>query len=637
MGGTANPAGAADSSRLEPKKTPDSMSIVDGALSPTTTLLKAPEDEASVGRARTEQPSGGSPTPSVVEPVVNHENESKAEEGVTQLASNNDDLPKASPPADQQQPTEPTKAQPSGVAEGAPQKPVSGWFSWLGWSSNPETTASTHEPVSEPSTQKPGHPAVVDANSSQTAAPKANIAEQSTVQAISQLEERVEALSQISPQDHSQTPEQESTPMSSRSSWFLSWPYSYWAAPTPSAAPAQTEQSPETERLQDTEQPQTVVLPPSPQGQPKDTAVEERSSAKPRSETPASRPRSGTTWAFWSRDAGSGSKKGAVQQGEQGQLAVMGESSETHPKMANSMDVKGNEAPVKEPPLKAGQKDQQKDQKKDQKKDQHKDLQKDQQQAKVDGFAPSQDAPKPATREPSKSNNKRGRVQSTEAVPDAAIPVPPSPPKPDAAAQSVSSKAPSISMKPAPPNLLLPSFTSTYRHKESPSILKQIARLVLRTQSSSQRHVFITNSPPKIKKALAIGVHGLFPAQYLRAMLGQPTGTSIKFANNCADAIRRWVDSHGCSDCEIEKIALEGEGKIGERVTNLWKLLMNWLDHIRQADLVIFACHSQGVPVSMMLLAKLIELGIVKTARVGVCAMGKHPLFFLSMAGIISC
>jgi hypothetical protein len=129
--------------------------------------------------------------------------------------------------------------------------------------------------------------------------------------------------------------------------------------------------------------------------------------------------------------------------------------------------------------------------------------------------------------------------------------------------------------------------------------------------------------PPKIKKALAIGVHGLFPANYLRPMIGQPTGTSIKFANHCAEGIRRWANSHGCGDCEIEKVALEGEGKIGERVENLWRLLLNWIEHIRSADLIILACHSQGVPVGVMLLAKLIELDIIRTAKIGVCAMGR--------------
>lgn len=67
---------------------------------------------------------------------------------------------------------------------------------------------------------------------------------------------------------------------------------------------------------------------------------------------------------------------------------------------------------------------------------------------------------------------------------------------------------------------------------------------------------------------------------------------------------------------------LEGEGRIAERADNLWKLLLNWIDHIRTADLIILACHSQGVPVSVMLLAKLIDMGIISDAKIGVCAMG---------------
>jgi hypothetical protein len=245
--------------------------------------------------------------------------------------------------------------------------------------------------------------------------------------------------------------------------------------------------------------------------------------------------------------------------------------------------------PTKEPPLKSGRKDE---------------------QAKA-AVTPS--------RESSTKSNKRGRPQSVEA--DDAASVRLSTSKADTATKPAP-KAPT-STKALPPNLLLPSFAGTYKLKENPSIIKQIAQLLLRTQQPSHKHVYLTKDPPKIKKAIAIGVHGLFPANYLRPMIGQPTGTSIKFANHCADAIRRWADSHGCEDCVIEKVALEGEGKIGERVENLWKLLLNWIEHIRDADLVLIACHSQGVPVSIMLLAKLIELGVVASARVGVCAMGK--------------
>merc|ERR1711964_382640 len=64
-----------------------------------------------------------------------------------------------------------------------------------------------------------------------------------------------------------------------------------------------------------------------------------------------------------------------------------------------------------------------------------------------------------------------------------------------------------------------------------------------------------------------------------------------------------------------------GEGKIAERVDNLWKLLLNWIDHVRKADFVLIACHSQGVPVAIMLVAKLIEFGVVSTGKIGICAM----------------
>lgn len=66
---------------------------------------------------------------------------------------------------------------------------------------------------------------------------------------------------------------------------------------------------------------------------------------------------------------------------------------------------------------------------------------------------------------------------------------------------------------------------------------------------------------------------------------------------------------------------MEGEGKVAERIDLLWKLLLNWIEKIRKADFVMIACHSQGVPVAMMLVAKLVEFGCVNNARIGVCAL----------------
>lgn len=272
-------------------------------------------------------------------------------------------------------------------------------------------------------------------------------------------------------------------------------------------------------------------------------------------------PAAGSSWAFWSADSNKKTTKATERAKDQGQLAIAGEASQTHPEPAKAVTVKEDKT-VK--------------------------------------------------------SNKRGRPLSTEVVeaPQKAA-QPESLPSKSAPAQSPAAS------RVYPPNLLMPSVKSTYSLMENPSILQQLTRLLLHGQQKPVKHVFLAKERPKIKKALAIGIHGLFPAALLRTVIGQPTGTSIRFANHAADAIRRWGDLNGCVDCEIEKVALEGEGKIAERVDNLWKLLLNWIDHIRRADFIMIACHSQGVPVALMLVAKLIEFGVVSTTRIAVCAMGK--------------
>lgn len=266
---------------------------------------------------------------------------------------------------------------------------------------------------------------------------------------------------------------------------------------------------------------------------------------------------------------------------EQGELAVMGEGSESNPKSSTSVPVEDSAAPPTEPPLQKAMRD-----------------------------------------VPAKSTKRNRRAQPGPMDLDSG-PVLERPGTPGSAKTANVKPETPTSAKFMGQNLLLPDFKNTYRMQQNPSIVKQIARLLLRTRQPAASHVYLVKEPPKVKKAIAIGVHGLFPAAFLRPMIGQPTGTSMRFANHGAEAIRRWAEAHGCGNCEIEKIALEGEGKIADRVDNLWKLLLNWIDHIRRADLILVACHSQGVPVGIMLVAKLIDLGIITTARIGICAMGE--------------
>lgn len=178
------------------------------------------------------------------------------------------------------------------------------------------------------------------------------------------------------------------------------------------------------------------------------------------------------------------------------------------------------------------------------------------------------------------------------------------------------------------PNLILPSFRDTYPMASAPSYVEKLTSYIGQTLHIYEplkpvNHPLINPTPPRIRKAIAIGVHGFFPAAFLHRFVGQPTGTSIRFANYAAASIKSWCAEHQPEiKPEVEKVSLEGEGFISSRVDTLWKLLLNWLSHLRTSDCILIACHSQGVPVSIQLVAKLLQLGCLSpNVKIGVCAM----------------
>lgn len=376
---------------------------------------------------------------------------------------------------------------------------------------------------------------------------------------------------QVEPSEQMTSPKNEQDPRPT--SWFRYW--------YPSSEPAKA-----PEDKPDIQQPQIETEPP-----PEDVVMKDAEPPSRQNEPP---PKSGSTWAFWSKE--SPKTKESQPLPKSGEVAVMGEGSEARPQPMAEFDV----SPTKD--------------------------------SKIED---SKAKDKPASvKSRWMTKNKRVRPQSmdldhTSSPPVSGTSTPTRTATPTQDTDRASAKiapsdqsiAESETSAKASGNLLLPSFSSTYRMKDNPSIVKQLTQFLLRTQQTPPNHVFRVDKPPNIKKAIAIGVHGLFPATYLRPMIGQPTGTSLRFAALGAEGIRRWAEAHGCGDCKIEKVALEGEGKIQDRVDNLWKLMLNWIDHIRNADFVLIACHSQGVPVSIMLLEKLIDLGIITNAKVGVCAM----------------
>ncbi|KAK7203432.1 hypothetical protein BZA70DRAFT_283682 [Myxozyma melibiosi] len=177
------------------------------------------------------------------------------------------------------------------------------------------------------------------------------------------------------------------------------------------------------------------------------------------------------------------------------------------------------------------------------------------------------------------------------------------------------------------PNMVVPRLEDCLEPESPPSAMwhslsNRIARIFEEPKPASETHLRLhITPPPKIRKAVAIGIHGFFPIRMVRSIIGEPTGTSVKFANEAASAIQRWAEAHGQADMDIEKIALEGEGIVLDRIENLYRLLSNWMDHLHQADFVLIAAHSQGTPVAVQLVAKLIEEGHADNTKIGILGM----------------
>ncbi|CAG8732136.1 7614_t:CDS:2, partial [Acaulospora colombiana] len=101
------------------------------------------------------------------------------------------------------------------------------------------------------------------------------------------------------------------------------------------------------------------------------------------------------------------------------------------------------------------------------------------------------------------------------------------------------------------------------------------------------------------KRIVIIGVHG--------TLLGEPTGTSPKFASMMEAAVKRFMEKQ---DVVLEKITcmpLEGEGTIEKRVEKV--------EDLQEADVVFVATHSQGSVVSTQLLDRLIADGHIRTSK----------------------
>lgn len=146
---------------------------------------------------------------------------------------------------------------------------------------------------------------------------------------------------------------------------------------------------------------------------------------------------------------------------------------------------------------------------------------------------------------------------------------------------------------------------------------------------------------PRIKdgtNVVVIGVSGWFPNPMLKSVFGEPTGTSLKFCTMMHDSVQRYLEDHDISSFNIKAIALEGNGIVQDRVSNLFSQLVSraeWVQGLRSADVVFLATHSQGTIVSTHLLARILEEGLVSGGRISLlamCGLVQGPFVYLSQS-----
>ncbi|GAA5919024.1 hypothetical protein JCM1841_002700 [Sporobolomyces salmonicolor] len=139
----------------------------------------------------------------------------------------------------------------------------------------------------------------------------------------------------------------------------------------------------------------------------------------------------------------------------------------------------------------------------------------------------------------------------------------------------------------------------------------------------------------RVKRIVTIGVHGWFPNPRLKSVMGEPTGTSVKFATMMHDAVQSYLESHDVTSFNIQAIALEGQGQVEDRVNRLYNRLVEreeWVAALKKADVVFLATHSQGSVVSTQLLARMLDQGLIvgtQTHLLAMCGIAQGPFVYL--------
>ncbi|SGZ52401.1 CIC11C00000003012 [Sungouiella intermedia] len=161
---------------------------------------------------------------------------------------------------------------------------------------------------------------------------------------------------------------------------------------------------------------------------------------------------------------------------------------------------------------------------------------------------------------------------------------------------------------------VFPKFDSNFRTITVTTKMRLVGEAFLHGSNTSEKHLYKSTDRQvsakkrkRIKKVVVISIHSFLPAKFVKSLIGQSTGNAVSFASKALAAIERWISSNEDVTCDIDTIALEGQGTIKNRVNKSLKLLQNWKHEINSADFVFVVANSIASPVAIKLVSQMLE------------------------------
>ena len=188
--------------------------------------------------------------------------------------------------------------------------------------------------------------------------------------------------------------------------------------------------------------------------------------------------------------------------------------------------------------------------------------------------------------------------------------------------------------------------TSTNTSTPAPSLFRRLVQAI----RPARQPIHLPNassaaSPTQFldfkRKVVLVGLHGWFPNRLLHHVIGDPRRTSDRIVGMLETAVRQASDPFPPlieGPAAIYKFPLHGDGTIEERLEKHFAELgrvaeayteegLSSLEHLRTADTIVLGAHSQGAPVAVMLLARLLDAGIIDPTKQRVTLFSAAGIF----------